>query len=73
MKVRTVITTEIDLAAVYQICTPIDRRACSKAIRDFVDGQIDMRANSDEGWQYPDDEMIASHLIELGLATSLST
>lgn len=68
MKVRTVITTEVDLAAIYALCSPLDKQGCGKAIREFVEFQIRMMTDPDGGWRFPDDELIASHLIENGLA-----
>ena len=68
MKVRTVITTEIDLASIYELCVPIDKKKCTARIRWFVEFQIGMMADPDGGWQYPCDELIAGDLIERGLA-----
>ncbi|QPS78388.1 MULTISPECIES: hypothetical protein [Delftia] len=69
MKVRVVITAEIDLSEIYNICLPLDRRKCNAAIREYVDFQINMRAGADGGWSYPEDELIAEYLIDKGLAT----
>ena len=68
MKVRTVITTEIDLASIYELCVPIDKKKCTAKIRWFVEFQLEMMASPDGGWLYPSDELIAGHLIENGLA-----
>ncbi|OJW46211.1 MAG: hypothetical protein BGO63_03840 [Candidatus Accumulibacter sp. 66-26] len=68
MKVRTAITVDIDLAAIYALCTPVDKKKCAAEIRWFVEFQIRMMTDPDGGWRYPDDELIASHLLEKGLA-----
>lgn len=68
MKVRTVITTEVDLAAIYALCSPLDKHGCVKAIREFVEFQIRMMVDPNGGWCFPDEELIAAHLIENGLA-----
>lgn len=71
MKVRTVITTEIDLPAIYELCRPIDKQKCVSEIRKFVDFQIEMMTDPDGGWRYPCDVMIANHLVENALAVSM--
>ena len=68
MKVRTVITTEVDLVAIYKLCVPIDKTKCAGAIRSFVEYQIMRMAGPDGGWLYPEEVLIANHLIENGLA-----
>lgn len=70
MKVRTTITTEIDLATIYKLCVPADKARCAVAIREFVGYQIRMMASPDGGWLYPNDVLIASHLIDNGLAVA---
>ena len=71
MKVRTVITTEVQLTNIYALCQPKDKRKCAEAIHQFVDFQIRMTADPNGGWCYPSDDLIAGHLIETGLADSL--
>lgn len=36
MKVRVVISAEIDLSEIYSMCTPVDGRKCLAAIREYV-------------------------------------
>lgn len=69
MKVRVVISAEIDLSEIYSMCTPVDGRKCLAAIREYVAFQISMRAGPDSGWLYPECEMIVQYLIDKGLAT----
>lgn len=69
MKVRVVISAEIDLSEIYSKCTPVDGRKCLAAIREYVAFQINMRAGPDGGWLYPECEMIVQYLIDKGLAT----
>lgn len=70
MNVRTVIKTDIDLTAIYGLCSPIDKKRCAAEIRSFVRFQLRMRASDESGWAYPDDEVIANHLVERGIAVS---
>lgn len=72
MKVRTVVTSEVDLDAIYALCSPFDKKKCLFAIREFVDFQIRMLTDPNGGWMYPCEELIASHLIESGLAANVS-
>lgn len=72
MKVQCVITTEVNLSAVYALCSPVNKGQCTKAVHAYVKSQIRRMTDPNGGWSYPDAELIASHLIEQGLAMEIN-
>jgi hypothetical protein len=70
MIISTKVSIEIDLNKVYQYCIPKSKMECNKSIRRYVSSILDLRATSDDGghWTYPNEELIAEHLIVYELA-----
>ena len=72
MIVTTTVSAEVNLVEIYEICKPIDRKKCARAIRTFTKVQLELRASMDNGWQYPCSKLIARELINSGYAIDIN-